>query len=117
MSSIKFDVCVSGSGAVAMSLALALSREGWSVAWAKSPQVAPTGSHDIRTYALNARSIALMERLRVWPALKQWASPVLEMDIHGDQSGALNFSAWQQKVGELAWIVDAGALERLLGQA
>lgn len=117
MSSIKFDVCVSGSGAVAMSLALALSREGWSVAWAKSPQVTPTGSHDIRTYALNARSIALLERLRVWPTLKQWASPVLEMDIHGDQSGALNFSAWQQKVGELAWIVDAGALERLLGQA
>lgn len=117
MSSIKFDVCVSGSGAVAMSLALALSREGWSVAWAKSPLVTPMGSHDIRTYALNARSIALLERLRVWPTLKQWASPVLEMDIHGDQSGALNFSAWQQKVGELAWIVDAGALERLLGQA
>ncbi|MGE5450950.1 MAG: FAD-dependent monooxygenase [Acidobacteriota bacterium] len=117
MSTTKFDVCVSGSGAVAMSLALSLSREGWSVAWAKSPQVIPTGSADIRTYALNARSIALLERLRIWPALRQWASPVLEMDVRGDESGAISFSAWQQKVSELAWIVDAGALERLLGQA
>ncbi len=117
MSTTQYDVCVSGSGAVAMSLALALSREGWSVAWAKSPQVAPTSSADVRTYALNARSIALLERLRVWPALKQWSAPVLEMDIRGDESGALSFSAWQQKVSELAWIVDAGALERLLGQA
>lgn len=117
MSTTRFDVCVSGSGAVAMSLALALSREGWSVAWAKSPQVAPTGSQDIRTYALNARSIALLERLKVWPALKQWSSPVYEMDIRGDEAGTINFSAWQQKVAELAWIVDAGALERLLGQA
>lgn len=117
MSTTRFDVCVSGSGAVAMSLALALSREGWSVAWAKSPQVAPTGSQDIRTYALNARSIALLERLKVWPALKQWSAPVYEMDIRGDEAGNLNFSAWQQKVAELAWIVDAGALERLLGQA
>ena len=99
------------------SLALAfVPREGGGVAWAKSPQVAPPGSPDVRTYALNA-SIALLERLRVWPALKQWSAPVLEMDIRGDESGTLTFSAWQQKVSELAWIVDAGALERLLGQA
>ena len=74
MSTTQYDVCVSGSGAVAMSLALALSREGWSVAWAKSPQVAPASSTDVRTYALNARSIALFDLLRVWPAHKQWSS-------------------------------------------
>ena len=112
-----FDVCVSGSGAVAMSLALALSAEGWSVAWARAPESAKPQQADVRTYALNARAIKLLERLRVWPALKEWSAPVSEMDVRGDEGGALSFSAWQQCVTELAWIVDAAALERLLGEA
>lgn len=117
MNAKGFDVCVSGSGAVAMSLALSLSAEGWHVAWAKSPESSRPNQPDVRTYALNARAIALLERLRVWPALKTWSAPVYEMAIQGDAGGALSFSAWQQKVTELAWIVDAAALERLLGEA
>jgi ubiquinone biosynthesis UbiH/UbiF/VisC/COQ6 family hydroxylase len=117
MGSKGFDVCVSGSGAVAMSLVLALSAEGWQVAWARAPQPATAPQADVRTYALNARAIALLERLRIWPALREWSSPVLEMDVRGDRGGALSFSAWQQCVSELAWIVDAAALERLLGEA
>jgi len=66
---------------------------------------------------LNTRSIALLERLRVWPGLKSWATPVHDMLIRGDGRGHLAFSAWQQCVTELAWIVDAAALERLLGEA
>ncbi|WP_290871672.1 FAD-dependent monooxygenase [Aquabacterium sp.] len=112
-----FDVCVSGSGAVAMSLALSLSAQGWQVAWAKAPEPVSPGAPDVRTYALNARAIDLLERLRVWPALKAFATPVSRMAIQGDAAGALSFSAWQQKVTELAWIVDAAALERLLGEA
>jgi ubiquinone biosynthesis UbiH/UbiF/VisC/COQ6 family hydroxylase len=118
MSAEGFDVCVSGSGAVAMSLALALASEGWHVAWAR-PSQQPGGAlmPDVRTYALNARSVALLERLRVWPSLKVFATPVTDMRIQGDGKGALAFSAWQQRVTELAWIVDAAALERLLGEA
>jgi ubiquinone biosynthesis UbiH/UbiF/VisC/COQ6 family hydroxylase len=117
MSATGFDVCVSGSGAVAMSLALALSAEGWQVAWARGADLARPDQPDVRTYALNARAIALLERLRVWPTLKEWSAPVLEMDVRGDQGGAVSFSAWQQCVSELAWIVDAAALERLLADA
>lgn len=118
MNSPEFDVCVSGSGAVARALALALSGQGWRVALAGDPADAASGrSADVRAYALNARSIGLLTRLRVWPQLQQFASPVYEMRIRGDQGGSLRFSAWQQHVGELAWIVDAAALERLLGEA
>lgn len=117
MSATGFDVCVSGSGAVAMSLALALSADGWRVAWARAPEAAHPAKADVRTYALNARSIALLERLRVWPTLKDWSAAVVEMKIAGDAGGALSFSAWQQHVTELAWIVDAAALERLLNEA
>lgn len=118
MGSPGFDVCISGSGAVAMSLALALSADGWKVAWARAPQQTRLDEQpDVRTYALNARAIQLLERLKVWPALKAWSAPVFEMDVRGDEGGALSFSAWQQCVSELAWIVDAAALERLLGEA
>jgi ubiquinone biosynthesis UbiH/UbiF/VisC/COQ6 family hydroxylase len=116
MNTARYDVCISGSGAVAMSLALALSSEGWNIAWARAPQK-ETGQPDVRTYALNTRAIKLLERLRVWPSLKAHSAAVLEMDVRGDQGGALSFSAWQQCVDELAWIVDAAALERLLGEA
>lgn len=117
MTKNAFDVCVSGSGAVAMSLALALSADGWRVAWARSPQPANPAQPDVRTYALNARAIRLLTQLRIWPALQAFSAPVLEMDVRGDEGGALSFSAWQQCVRELAWIVDAAALERLLGEA
>ena len=113
----RADVCVSGSGAVAMTLALALSAEGFSVAWARDEAFAAPRSTDVRTYALNARSVALLTRLRIWPSLREWSAPVFDMQIRGDDGGALSFSAWQQQVTELAWIVDAGALERLLSEA
>jgi len=112
-----FDVCVSGSGAVARALALALSADGWRVAWACEPGALDARPHDIRTYALNARAVALLDRLKVWPQLQAFATPVHEMRIRGDQGGDLTFSAWEQCVTELTWIVDAGALERLLGEA
>jgi len=115
--SLKADVCVSGSGAVAMSLALSLAAKGWQVAWARDPQRHPVGAEDVRTYALNARSQALLARLRVWPGLAAQACAVSRMAIHGDAGGALSFSAWQQCQSELAWIVDAAALERVLGEA
>lgn len=117
MGASGFDVCVSGSGAVAMSLALALSAEGWRVAWARAPQPSTPPKADVRTYALNARAIRLLTQLRVWPALKAHACAVQEMDVRGDEGGQLSFSAWQQCVPELAWIVDAAELERLLGEA
>jgi len=100
-----------------MALALALSAEGFSVAWARAEAFAAPHSADVRTYALNARAIALLTRLRVWPALREWSAPVFDMQIRGDDGGTLGFSAWQQHLTELAWIADAGALERLLSEA
>ena len=115
MNQARFDVCVSGSGAVARALALALSGQGWKVALACDSLA--TRPEDVRTYALNAHSIELLSRLRIWPELQAHASPVHDMVIRGDNGGRLGFSAWQQHVAELAWIVDASALERLLGDA
>jgi ubiquinone biosynthesis UbiH/UbiF/VisC/COQ6 family hydroxylase len=115
MNQPRFDVCVSGSGAVARALALALSGQGWRVALACDSLA--QRPDDVRTYALNAHSVRLLTQLRIWPELQAHASAVHDMVIRGDDGGRLGFSAWQQHVSELAWIVDAAALERLLGEA
>lgn len=112
------DVCVRGAGAVGASLALALSRQGLRVALQAGP-ARPAGAPDVRAYALNAASVALLRELRVWDALPaDAATPVHDMRIEGDaKPGALHFSAWQQAVDALAWIVDAAALEEALDAA
>ncbi|HEX7384440.1 MAG TPA: FAD-dependent oxidoreductase, partial [Burkholderiaceae bacterium] len=64
----RYDVCVQGGGIVGRSLALALSRHGLAVALQEAEPAAPHGA-DVRTYALNAASVALLQGLRVWDAL------------------------------------------------
>ena len=114
-----FDVLVRGSGVVGKSLALALAPLGLSVAWRATAPHAAKRREDVRAYALNAASVALLRRLRVWDALPGDARvPVREMLVRGDAGGAaIEFSAWEQRVGELAVITDAEALEQQLDAA
>ena len=111
------DVLVRGAGAVGLATALALSRQGLSVALLGT--LAEPAAADVRAYALNAASVQLLQTLKVWDALPADArTAVHEMHIEGDASGAvLDFSAWNQSLGELAWIVDAAELERALRAA
>jgi 2-polyprenyl-6-methoxyphenol hydroxylase-like FAD-dependent oxidoreductase len=113
----RHDVLVRGAGAVGATLALALSRQGLSVALQGELRAA-TGP-DVRTYALNAASVALLSTLKVWGTLPaDAATPVYDMHIQGDAPGsALYFSAWQQGVQQLAFIVDAAALDEALTSA
>ncbi len=112
------EVVVHGAGVVGLACALALASQGLAVLLNAAPRPA-TSREDLRAYALNARSVALLESLKVWNALPADAkTAVYEMQVHGDREGArLDFSAWQQGVAELAWIVDAAALEAALREA
>ncbi len=115
-----FDVCVRGRGAVGQALALSLARLGLRVAHAGGDEP-PRAGPDVRTYALGPAAVALLEQLKVWEALRaarpSAATRVTAMQVSGDAGGRLEFSAWQQQVAELAWIVDAAALERELAAA
>lgn len=115
------DVLVRGRGAVGSSLALSLAAQGLSVGLTGSPEL--PRADDVRTYALNAASVALLTELKVWGSLPAEAvSPVYDMIICGDAvadqpAGRLSFSAWQQGLRELAVIVDAAALDAQLATA
>jgi len=118
------QVVVRGDGIVGCAAALSLARLGLSVELqaaapgAASPSPSPSHQGDVRTYALNAASRALLQQLKVWDALPHNAvCPVLDMHIQGDEGAQLEFSAWQQGVEALAWIVDAAALEATMRQA
>ena len=107
------EVCIRGGGIVGRTLALLLARERIRVAL-----VAPTAEarDDVRAYALNAASKALLESLRAWPDAAH-ATPMREMQVIGDAGGQVRFSADAQQVDALAWIVDVPALERQLADA
>jgi len=113
----RFDVQVSGAGIVGKSLALSLARLGLSVAVRGQP--AAMSRNDVRAYALSATSVALLQSLKVWDTLGAGATTAVhDMVVRGDSaSGQLEFSAWEQRVGTLAVITDAAALERELDTA
>jgi 2-polyprenyl-6-methoxyphenol hydroxylase-like FAD-dependent oxidoreductase len=112
-----YDILVRGAGAVGLTAALALSRQGWRVALLGA--AALPAVEDVRAYALNRSSVALLQSLKVWDAIPADArTPVFDMHVQGDAPGAtLDFSAWTQSLGELAWIVDAAELEAALRTA
>jgi 2-polyprenyl-6-methoxyphenol hydroxylase-like FAD-dependent oxidoreductase len=116
----KIDVRIHGSGIVGRALALKLARQGLAVGIDARPP-APAGGElraDVRAYALNAASVELLRELKVWDGMAPDArTPVYDMRIAGDGEGALAFSAWQQTVPALAWIVDAAELEQVLETA
>jgi len=113
-----FDVQVLGAGIVGRTLALALARLGLRVALHGDAPAAET-REDIRAYALNPAAVDLLRSVKVWDDLPAHAAtPVYEMAVRGDARGAaIEFSAWQQRVGALAWITDAALLERQLAAA
>ena len=86
----RFDVCVRGTGVVGRALALSLARLGLRIALVPAGAAdASAARPDVRAYALNAASVALLQRLKVWDALPADAvTPVHEMHVEGDAAGA-----------------------------
>ena len=109
------DVCIRGAGIVGRTLALLLARDRLRVGLVDTPR-GPDLRPDIRAYALNAASRELLLRLRAWPD-EQHATPVLAMDVRGDEGGRVQFSAAEERVPALAWIVDVEPLLARLSDA
>jgi 2-polyprenyl-6-methoxyphenol hydroxylase-like FAD-dependent oxidoreductase len=110
------DVCIRGAGMVGRTLALLLARDRLRVGLVDTPPAAPPPQPDVRAYALNAASRELLLRLRAWPD-EQHATPVRTMDVRGDEGGRVQFTAADEGVDALAWIVDVEPLLARLAEA
>jgi 2-polyprenyl-6-methoxyphenol hydroxylase-like FAD-dependent oxidoreductase len=108
-----FDVCIRGAGVVGQTLALLLAQERLRVALV-APQRPEAGPTDVRAYALNSASRALLESLRCWPD-ELSATAVKDMQVKGDNGGHVAFSATAPEA--LTWIVDVPPLEGRLANA
>lgn len=115
-----FDICIRGGGIVGHTLALLLARERLRVGLVSPASLQVRGDSlaagDVRAYALNAKSKALLESLRCWPDAMH-ATEVLKMQVKGDDGGEVNFSATELQVPGLTWIVDVPVLEAQLAEA
>ena len=118
LSNTQFDVCIRGAGIVGRSLALMLASQGLRVALVNlhASANAGQGHSDVRAYALNTAAKQLLTDLRCWPEASA-CTPILKMHIEGDQGGNLEFSAADQGVEALNWMVDVPSLENNLRNA
>nr|WP_315464833.1 FAD-dependent monooxygenase [uncultured Rhodoferax sp.] len=111
-----YDICIRGAGIVGRTLALHLAAKRLKVALVVSAAGTTTADADVRAYALNQPSRALLEAVRCWPAGES-ATPVLQMQIEADAQAQVNFAAADQGTDALNWIVDVPVLEQQLAQA
>jgi len=117
-SSTQFDVCIRGTGIVGRSLSLMLAAQGLRVALVNNPTAPKSsqGHSDVRAYSLNTAAQHMLTALRCWPEGNA-CTPILKMHIEGDQGGHLEFSAAEQGVEALNWMIDVPTLENNLASA
>lgn len=115
----RCDVAIVGAGLVGSSLALALEASGLEVTLIepRAPQ-APAYEWDGRVYAISPGSAAFLAAVGAWDRLDvARVARVEAMRIFGDaQASALDFSAYEAGLRELAFIVENGRLQAALWQ-
>lgn len=111
-----FDLAIRGCGIVGRTLALLLAQQRLRVALIQTSAPGTPGHSDVRAYSLNSAARDLLTSVRCWPEGTA-VTPVLQMQVWGDQGGELNFSAREHGVDALNWMVDVPALEAQLASA
>lgn len=117
----KQDILVCGGGIAGLAMALGLARKGFDTTLLGPAPPRPTlGVDDYhpRVYAISVASRRLLETLGVWQMMDtRRITPVETMEVHGDTGGVVTLHAWQATQPTLAWIIEAGEMERVLQQA
>lgn len=115
---MHFDLAIVGAGLAGASLAAGLRSSRLKIAVIETRPPAPAtgaGAWDARIYAVSPINVAFLQSLGVWRRLDhQRIQAVHDMAIFGDRGGRLSFSAYECGLGELAWIVESGLLQREL---
>ncbi len=113
---MRFDILIVGAGLAGASLAAALKGSRYRIALVESrPPMAAAAGWDSRIYAVSPAAQGFLQEIGAWQHLDAARlTPVYDMAIRGDAGGRLDFSAYDSGVGELAWIVESGLMQREL---
>ena len=106
-----FDLIIVGGGLAGASLALALRDTRLRIALVENqPPRLPDG-WDARIYAISPANVAFLESIGAWRHLdSSRMASIRAMQIHGDASGRLDFSAFETGVPELGWILESSQM-------
>lgn len=118
------QVIIVGGGMVGLSLALMLAKARIGVKLleaVKYPDYTDAGtapyhsSFDARNTALSRRSVQIYQKLGLWDALQQYATPILEVHITEQGSfGKARLKADQEKVESFGQVIENAWLGRVL---
>lgn len=118
---MKTPIVICGTGIVGLATALGFARRGEKVTLLGPKRHFEPANFEVfhsRVYAISPASQRFLAGLGVWDLMDaRRLTPVEAMEIHGDGDGLLNLNAWQTAQNELAWIVEALEIERVLTQA
>ena len=102
---MNFDLIIVGGGLAGAAMAVALRRTHLKIALIEQGPPVKPDVWDQRIYAYSPASVAFLAELGVWAHLEHARlTPVSAMQIHGDEGGTLNFTAYESGLSELAWI-------------
>ena len=115
---MNVDITIVGGGLAGLSLAVALRNARLNVALIEGR--APTRQQsaaewDSRIYALSPANARFLDSIGVWRHVPlDRRCSVQTMEVFGDASSELRFSAYDSGVSELAWIVESSMLQNEL---
>jgi 2-octaprenylphenol hydroxylase len=116
---MDFDVVIVGGGLVGASLAAALKSSGLTLALLEGQPVSDANvtGWDSRIYAISPGNAAFLGECGAWQHLDMHrVQPVTAMRIFGDEGAELDFSAYQNGVPELNFILENRLLQQSLTQ-
>jgi len=110
---MDFDVVIVGGGLAGAALAVALRGSALKVALVEARTPTDSEGWDQRIYAISPANQLFLEELGCWKHLDQTRiAPVSQMLVRGDGDGRLRFSAQEEGLTALAWILEAGLMQR-----
>lgn len=109
---LDFDVIVVGGGLAGAGLAVGLRATGLKIAVIEANEQGAGARRDTRAYAISPANQKFLSALSIWQHLDtDSVTGVCAMRVFGDAGGAISFSADEAGLAQLAWIVEAGALQ------